>query len=414
MRPFSGELIIFLLVSSSVMAVIYGYVGWKFVTHTRLSGVWRRAVWFATMALFLLNPIGFMSGFFLGRSAFPEVLSWISYIGLGFMSLAAAFLLIWDLTRLSVYFATRLKKAFRPPRFVRETSVDAINRREFLIQSVNIGLIGAAALLGGYGVYEARRRPSVVQVEVPICDLPRALDGFHIAQITDMHVGPTIKHKFVEAVVEGVNSLRADIVAVTGDLVDGTVEHLGYEVAPLQDLKAADGVFFITGNHEYYSGVVQWMKEIPRLGLTVLNNEHRLIRRAGASLLLAGVTDYSAGSMIPSHKSDPKAAIAGAPEADVKILLAHQPRSIFAAAQAGYDLQISGHTHGGQYFPGNLLVALAQPYIAGLHLYKKTWIYISRGTGYWGPPLRLGAPSEITSIRLVSARGGRPGQLWKK
>ena len=403
MRPFSGELIIFLLVSSSMMAIIYGYVCWKFVTHSRLSSSWRRVVWLVTMALFLLNPIGFISGFFFGRSSFPELLSWISYIGLGFMSLAAALLLIWDLVRLAAFFATRLRKTFRPPRFVRETSVESINRREFLLQSVNIGLIGAAALLGGYGFYEARRRPRVVPVEVPIRDLPPALAGFHIVQITDIHIGPTIKRGFLEAIVEGVNSLRPDIAAVTGDLADGTVEHLGYHVAPLRELHASSGVFFVTGNHEYYSGALEWMEEVSRLGLTILTNEHRLIRKAGSRLVLAGVPDYSAGRLVPSHRSDPHAALADAPEADVRILLAHQPRSIFAAAKAGYDLQISGHTHGGQYFPGNLLVALVQPFIAGLHLYKKTCDFVGRRAGDGGPPLRLGSPSEITSIRLVRA-----------
>jgi len=403
LRPFSSELIIFLLVSSSLVAIIYGYVCWRFVTHSRLPSFWRRSVWLVAMALFLLNPVGFISGLLFGRSSFPEVLSWISYIGLGFMSLAAALMLIWDMVRLAAFFATRLRKAFHPPRFVRETPVESVNRREFLLQSVNIGLIGAAALMGGYGFYEARRRARIVRVDVPVRGLPPALAGFHIAQITDIHVGPTIKHDYLEAIVEGTNSLRADVVAVTGDLADGTVEHLGYHVAPLRNLSARSGVFFVTGNHEYYSGALEWMREVGRLGLTILTNEHRLIRHGGSRLLLAGVPDYSASRMLRAHLSDPMAAIKGAPEADVKVLLAHQPISIFAAAKAGYDLQISGHTHGGQYFPGNLLVALVQPFVAGLHLYKKTWIYVSRGTGYWGPPLRLGSPSEITSIRLVRA-----------
>jgi hypothetical protein len=403
MRPYSAELIIFLLVSSSLVAIIYGYVSWKFVTHTRLTPFWRRLAWFVAAALFLLNPIGFISGIFFGRSSFPEALLWISYIGLGFMSLAAALLLIWDIVRLAAFLATRLRKAFHPPRFVKETAIESINRREFLLQSVNIGLIGAAALMGVYGFYEARRRPEIKRITVPIRDLPQALVGFQIAQITDIHAGPTIKRDFLETIVGGVNSLGADLVAVTGDLADGTVEHLGYHVAPLRELRAKSGVFFVTGNHEYYSGVLEWTREVRRLGLTILTNEHLLIRRAGSRLLLAGVPDYSADRMEPSHKSDPLAAVTGAPEADVRVLLAHQPRSIFAAAKAGFDLQISGHTHGGQYFPGNLLVALFQPYIAGLHLHEKTWIYVSRGTGYWGPPLRLGAPSEITSIRLIRA-----------
>lgn len=402
MRPFTSELILFLLISSALMAVIYGYVSWKFVKHTRLSGLYRRVVWTITTALFLLNPIGFISGFIFGRSQFPEILSWISYAGLGFMTMAAALLLIWDIARLAAFFANRLHKAFIPPRFVRESPVDAVNRREFLIQSVNIGLIGAAAIMGGIGFYEARRTPGIVRIDVPVKNLPDSLNGFHIVQITDIHVGPTIKRGFIESVVDVVNSLGADIVAVTGDLVDGSVEHLRYHVEPLKKLKSGSGLFFVTGNHEYYSGAEAWVSEIKRLGLETLTNEHRLISRGKGRLLLAGVPDYSVSQMKNQHyKSDPQLSISGAPESDVKILLAHQPRSVFAASKAGFDLQISGHTHGGQYFPGNVLVSLVQPFVAGLHRYEKTWIYVSRGTGYWGPPIRLGAPSEITSIRIV-------------
>lgn len=403
MRPYSAELVLFVIGSTVAILGIYGYVCWKFVTHTRLTGRWSRAVWLATMALCLLNPIGFISGIFFGRSSFPETISWISYLGLGFMSLAAALLLLWDMVRLAAYLATRVKKAFNTPRFCRETPVESVNRREFLLQSVNIGIIGAAAIMGAYGFFEARRSPRIARVNVPLRNLPRGLDGFHIAQITDVHVGPTIKRSFVETIVGEVNSLKPDLIALTGDLADGTVKHLASDVAPLRELRAGHGTFFVTGNHEYYSGVHEWMREIVRLGFDVLTNEHRLIRHGGGRLLIAGVPDYSAEKMEPSHKSDPLSALVRAPEADVKLLLAHQPRSVFAASKAGFDLQISGHTHGGQYFPGNVLVALVQPYIAGLYLHEKTWIYVSRGTGYWGPPLRLGSPSEITSIRLVRA-----------
>ncbi len=172
---------------------------------------------------------------------------------------------------------------------------------------------------------------------------------------------------------------------------------------PLKDLDAPRGVFFITGNHEYYSGVEPWLDEMQRLGLTVLLNDHRLLEQQNSKIVIAGVTDYSAGQFIPAHASDPHKAIQGAEAVPVKILLAHQPRNIFAAASAGYDLQISGHTHGGQYLPWKYLVTLNQPYIAGLHRHEHTWIYVNRGTGYWGPPLRLGVPSEITLFKLVSA-----------
>jgi hypothetical protein len=162
------------------------------------------------------------------------------------------------------------------------------------------------------------------------------------------------------------------------------------------------GNYFVTGNHEYYSGVMEWIEQIRRLGFSVLINEHRIITREKRKMLLAGVTDYREGRMLPGHQSDPHKAMKAAPKTDVKILLAHQPKNIFDAARAGYDLQISGHTHGGQFFPWNLLVGFSQPYVSGLHTHQNTRIYVSRGTGYWGPPLRVGSPSEITLIKLIS------------
>jgi predicted MPP superfamily phosphohydrolase len=170
----------------------------------------------------------------------------------------------------------------------------------------------------------------------------------------------------------------------------------------LKQISSGSGNFFVTGNHEYYSGVIEWIEEVKRLGFTVLLNEHVVITRGQARLLLAGVTDYRGGNFLPSHRSDPQKALNGALPADAKILLAHQPKNIFDAAQAGYDLQISGHTHGGQFFPWNLLVGFVQPYVSGLHTHQNTQIYVSRGTGYWGPPVRVGAPSEITLIKLVA------------
>jgi predicted MPP superfamily phosphohydrolase len=244
----------------------------------------------------------------------------------------------------------------------------------------------------------------VRSVEVAIPKLPQALHGFTIAQISDVHVGPTIKRDYLEAIVDAVNALEADMIAVTGDLVDGSVRELAPHTAPLARLSARHGAFFVTGNHEYYSGAGPWIAEIERLGLRVLVNEHVVLRHEGVALVVAGVTDYSAHHFDPAHRSDPQAAIAGAPrDAGARVLLAHQPRSAFAAVDAGYDLQLSGHTHGGQFLPWNFLVRFQQPFTAGLHRLKDLWVYTSRGTGYWGPPKRLGAPSEITHVRLVSA-----------
>jgi predicted MPP superfamily phosphohydrolase len=258
------------------------------------------------------------------------------------------------------------------------------------------------ATLVGYA--NARGPARVRDVEVPIASLPSQLAGFTIAQITDVHVGPTIERRHVEALVATVNELDADLVAITGDLVDGSVAELAHHTAPLARLAARHGTFFVTGNHEYYSGVGPWIGELRRLGITVLVNEHVALEHQGATLVVAGVTDVSAHHFVPAHRSDPQRALAGAPrDAAVRLLLAHQPRSAHAAERAGFHLQLSGHTHGGQFLPWNLFVRLQQPFTAGLARLGALWVYTSRGTGYWGPPKRLGAPSEITRLRLVPA-----------
>jgi predicted MPP superfamily phosphohydrolase len=261
-----------------------------------------------------------------------------------------------------------------------------------------------AVLVTLVGYINARRRAAVLTVEVPIANLPEALHGFSIVQITDIHVGATIKHGYVTRIVDAVNGLDADMIAITGDLVDGSVGRLGRHTEPLGRLTARHGTFFVTGNHEYYSGAHAWIVEMRRLGLSVLLNEHVVLEHFGESIVIAGVTDLSGHHFDPEHRSDPVAALAGAPaEAAVRVLLAHQPRSAYAASQAGFDLQLSGHTHGGQFFPWNYVVKLFEPFTAGLHQLDDLSLYVSRGTGYWGPPKRFGAPSEITHLKLVRA-----------
>jgi hypothetical protein len=254
------------------------------------------------------------------------------------------------------------------------------------------------------GLVNARRTARVVRVDVAIRDLPPQLANFRIVQISDIHVGPTIKRDYLQAIVERVNGLQPDLVAITGDLVDGSVAELAAHVAPLASLRSRHGSFFVTGNHEYYSGVQGWVRELQRLGIRVLQNEHVVLQHEGAGLVLAGVPDYGSHHFDPRQRSDPAAALAGAPAGLPRVLLAHQPRSAPAAAQAGFDLQLSGHTHGGQFLPWSLFVPLQQPYTAGLHQLGGLQVYVSRGTGYWGPPKRVGAPSEIAELRLVPAR----------
>ncbi|MCF8479245.1 MAG: metallophosphoesterase [Rhodospirillum sp.] len=264
-----------------------------------------------------------------------------------------------------------------------------------------LAVVGLSLLVTAVGFINARKVARVVRVSVPLKTLPQALDGFTIAQLSDIHVGSTIKGGSVRRMVERTNRLNADMVAITGDVVDGDVSHLGKDVAPLGDLHSRHGTFVVTGNHEFYSGADPWMAAFAELGMHPLRNAHEILDHDGAKLVVAGVEDFSAGRHTPDRPSDPAKALEGAPEGLLRILLAHQPRSAEAASAVGADLQLSGHTHGGQIWPWNYAVRMQQPLTAGLHRWGSMWVYVSRGTGYWGPPKRFGAPSEITLITLT-------------
>ena len=328
-----------------------------------------------------------------GRRSASSLLTWAGLVGIGFFSSLLVLTLLRDALLLAV--AVARAGGWQPPSGLAGATALAVP-----------ALAVAASLVG---FVNARRRPAVRQVDVPIAGLPPALEGFSIVQISDLHVGPTIRRGFVQGVVDAVNALAPDVTVVTGDVVDGHVAHLQAHTEPLGQLRARHGVFAVTGNHEYYSGAAEWITEFRRLGIATLMNEHVLIEHGGARFVLAGVTDYSAHHFESAHRSDPRLALRGAPdEAWPKVLLAHQPRSAQAAAEAGFDLQLSGHTHGGQFWPWNHFVRLQQPFTAGLHRLDRLWVYVSRGTGYWGPPKRFGAPSEITiRIRRSSGRAMR-------
>lgn len=279
------------------------------------------------------------------------------------------------------------------------------DRRRVLQNAVNLGVVGSAAGIGLVGFAKAQSAAKVEEVTVPIQDLPPELEGFSIVQISDVHVGPTVHRGRIQEIVGTINGLNPDLVAVTGDLVDGSVERLKEHVAPLAGIRARHGVFFSTGNHEYYSGAEAWCEHVASaLGMTVLLDEHITITHQGHTLVVGGVADLKAEQHVASHRSDAFAAIEGAPEdAALRLLLAHQPPSIYEAALAGWDLVLSGHTHAGQFFPFTLLIHLAQPFVSGLHKVEKAWLYVNRGTTYWGPPIRLGAAQEITRLVLMRA-----------
>jgi predicted MPP superfamily phosphohydrolase len=276
-------------------------------------------------------------------------------------------------------------------------------RRVFLARS----LAGAAAI-GSGGVAFAGYRSATGEIVTPEVSvklerLPPALSGFRIAQLSDVHIGPLLGHRFLESVVEKTNAQRPDLIVITGDLVDATVSVIGKQLEALSKLRARHGVAFVTGNHEYYSGALDWIEHLRKRGIRVLMNERVSIGDAGASFDLAGLPDIRAGKQIPEHAVDMKRTLLGRDPGRELVLLAHQPAAIDYAEKHGVGLMISGHTHGGQMWPFGALVSLVQPYVAGLYRHPDgSQVYVSRGTGFWGPPMRVGNPAEIASLVLTT------------
>ncbi|MER7401993.1 metallophosphoesterase [Streptomyces sp. NPDC000070] len=271
--------------------------------------------------------------------------------------------------------------------------------RRLFVSRVVAGAAAAAAVgTVGYGTYGVLRGPKVKRVAVPLAKLPRAAHGFRIAVVSDVHLGPVLGRGFAQKVVDTINATQPDLIAVVGDLVDGSVKDLGPAAAPLAQLRARHGSYFVTGNHEYFSGAEQWVEEVRRLGLVPLENARRELPHFD----LAGVNDVTGED--EGQGPDYARALGDRDTARACVLLAHQPVQIHDAVDYGVDLQLSGHTHGGQLWPGNLLAAAANPTVAGLERYGDTQLYVSRGAGAWGPPTRVGAPSDITLVELVSKR----------
>jgi len=385
-----------------IVALLHAFVGWRLAPE--LAAPWGWVLGVGLVLSTVLMPLGLL-GSRVAKQPWADRLSWVGLLLMGLFSTLFVLTALRDVLLLAAWAVDALGVDL-PLASVRSLSAWATPVLALLVTLL--------------GFLNARRTPSVVRVDVPIKGLPPALHGFMLAQISDIHVGPTIKHSFLQRIVAKVNTLGADVVAITGDLVDGKVAELAAHVAPLAGLQSRHGTYFVTGNHEYYSGAHAWIDELRRLGLTVLMNEHVVLYHSShgkglsidaqddsqtvAPLVLAGVNDFTAHHFDPAHRSDPALALLGAPAtALIRILLAHQPRSAPAALDAGFDLQLSGHTHGGQFWPWNLFVPLQQPFTAGLNRLQSLWVYTSRGTGYWGPPKRFGAPSEITALRLVAA-----------
>ncbi|HJZ85594.1 MAG TPA: metallophosphoesterase [Polyangia bacterium] len=384
--------VIFLAVSTLILGSLHYYVWTRLFRDPAWPAPWPRVGALVMAALCLSIPLGFL---LLRR--FRDA-GWHALRALPFVWLGAAFLLLVVVASLDLlYLLARGVSALLA--WWRSDAGPLDPGRRILVKRALAG--AAAAATGGLTILAVRSaRGEILTREVPVKleRLPRALDGLTLVQLSDLHVGLTIGRRFVESVVAEVARQRADAIVVTGDLVDGSVDELADLVAPLGALKARYGVFFIPGNHDYYAGIRPWLAQVQRMGWRILLNARTTLGDAGAegaSIDLAGVDD-------PTGRPDLGRALGGRDPERELVLLAHQPRAIREAAAAGVGLQLSGHTHGGQIWPFGLAVLAFQPYLAGLHRHgERTQIYVSRGTGYWGPPMRIGAPAEITRLVLT-------------
>lgn len=386
------RILLSLAIASAVWALGHVYVGRRLLPALFPDDSRRRRSWVVVFISWALGPLVFLSVPLTG-DPLVDAFQRFGYLVLGFFSILFAFVLARDVLFGAISIFERAATRGHEP--------DA-TRRELLGRITGALAFGASAGITVAGHVRAVRTASVERVDLRISGLSADLEGFRIAQISDIHVGPAIRRREVRAIVEKVNALSPDLIAITGDLVDGSVERIGREIAPLRDLRATHGAFFCTGNHEYYSGAEAWLEEVKRHGIGVLGESHELLTHGRANVLVAGVHDPE-GERYGMGPSRPRAAIEGAPARDYSILLAHRPSAIREAAAAGFDLQLSGHTHGGQYFPYTWVVRLVQRFDTGLHRVGGAFLYVNRGTGFWGPSIRLGSSQEITLLTLRRA-----------
>ncbi len=378
---------------SGVSFLIHGYLWLRLVRAPAWPAPWGRLLTLVAVLFAALVPLAFLAMRWADRSV-SAPMAWVAYVWLGF----AVYLLLLTAT-------ADVARGLAALGGVLPTNPE---RRITLWRLLTAAIAAGAAVIGAGGIVNVARGFEVRRVRVPLAKLPSWASGYTIVQLTDIHVGPTIGRAYLERIVRETNALAPDLIVITGDLVDGTVAQLERLVEPLGALRAVDGVFFVTGNHEYYSGADDWIAHLGTLGVRVLRNERVAVRGA---FDLAGVDDASAARMLPHHGQDVAKALVGRDPSRAVVLLAHQPKALPDALRGGVDLQLSGHVHGGQMIPFNWLARLDQPLIAGLHRIKSTWVYVSMGTGYWGPPMRVGTTAELTHIVLVSGddpSGQRP------
>ena len=385
---------VFLAIALALVGGLHYYAWARLVRDPQLPAWLARSL----AALLAVLAVGVVAVPVLARLLQTEAmrpLIWAALLWMGVGFLTVAMLGIADLGRLLFAGAARLAAFFGD----RPLAPLDPERRVFLARAFAGGAGAMAAGLSVLGIKSALAAVKVREVPVRLKNLPAHLAGTKLVQISDVHIGPLLRKEWLEGVVERIRALAPDLVAITGDLVDGSVRELEEHVAPLAAIPSRLGTFFVTGNHEYYSGAEAWLRHLPKLGIRPLQNERV---RVCEGLEIAGINDLSARGR-DGHAPDLDKALAGRDTSCALVLLAHQPRQFGEAARKGVDLTLSGHTHGGQIWPFSWLVALTQPFLAGLHRRGDSQLYVSRGTGFWGPPLRVFAPAEITLLTLLPA-----------
>ncbi len=390
----------FILILGSVLALAHVYVWKRLVKDTTRPGRGR------TILTVAMSGAAALLATTLFGPRFTDVaesgwLAWPGYLWFAVLGYLLLALLILEPVRLALRGWVRRGTPDAP--VVPDPPAAQLDRRVFLARTTAAAAGVASVGLVGYGAATALGPPQVLQVPVRLGRLDPAFNGFRIAVVSDIHLGPLLGRRHTERIVRMINETDADLVAIVGDLVDGSVEKLGHAAEPLQDLVSREGAFFVTGNHEYFiEDTAPWLRELERFGVSPLRNENTAIRRGGAAFDLAGVNDVAG-----QRRGDPPdfdRALAGVDPSRATVLLAHQPVLIDEAADRGVDLQLSGHTHGGQTWPFQYIVDAVQPSLAGLSAHRDTQLYVSRGAGFWGPPVRVGAPPDISVLTLNAGR----------
>jgi uncharacterized protein len=400
------QTILWVLLALTVVAGLFGYMGWRLIGPSRLKRRARQAAWTALVliaVLVLTRPALARAG----NGGVVFVLKQISGFATGFLAFSLLLLLLRD----ALWLLARAGDALLRRSARRRMLPHEPHRRAARLHASGIAVLGASMLLLAIGYVGARSEPVLERVALQVPGLAAGLDGYRIVQITDVHLGGVTTGEDFARLVDRVNALDPDLIAVTGDLGEAPVADVGADARPLQRLKARDGIYFVPGNHEVYAGVDEWVALVRALGATVLLNEHRLIQHDASRLLVAGVPNPSDGMHgtppgtkgIAAIHSDPAEALRGAPPADFKLLLVHQPSSADLAQRAGFDLMLAGHTHGGQFFPWNYVAGLAYRFVRGLGRLDQLQVYVSRGVGVYVAPVRLGIPPELTLLVLQRA-----------